>query len=180
MEPDEEEYSIEGSSAGGGSRKLLETPEGLKRRRARRYYDRTDCRGKCLHASCSAWSWFFLLQGMISAAVIVGCGVVAEYIALKQGKSFELAVVEGWTYGVLCYTCLYAVSEIGYKCSDEKTTRRGIKDETSLCSLVSYFLTLVLFFVLIGVFAAVNEYCVEGVSCRLPPALLYGGGGGSN
>lgn len=171
-----EEYAIEGPPV----KKLLETPEGLKRRRARLYYDRTDCKGKCLHYTCSCWGWVFGLENLLKAILIVGCGVVGQYAALKRGESLEEAAGEGWALGVFCYVMLLMVSELGYRLSDEKTTRRGIKDETSFCSLFSYLITVVLLCVIFGVFAGVHEYCVEGVSCKLPDNLNILSGRGGN
>lgn len=174
MEEDEE-YAIEGPP----QKKLLETPEGLMRRRARLYYDRTDCRGKCLHVTCSCWGWIFGLENLLKAVLIVGCGVVGEYAALKRGGGLEQAATEGWILGIFCYIMLLFVSEMAYRLSDEKTTRRGIKDETSFCSIFSYLVTVILLCVILGVFAAVHEYCVEGVSCQLPDNLnILGSGGG--
>lgn len=172
---DEEEYAIEGHPP----RKLLDTPEGLQRRRARLYYDRTDFRGKCLYFTCCFWTSLFLLEDFLKAVLLVGCGVVGEYTALKQGKSLDAAVGEGLGFGILCYISLFILSEIGYRLSDNKTTRRAVRDETSVCSLFNYLVVLVLLFAILGSYIAVHEYCVEGVSCTLPspPSFLTGKGG---
>lgn len=179
MEGDEEEYAIEGPPR----KHLVDTPEGMQRRRVRFYHDRTDFRGKCVGVTCCLWTWLFSMEDFLRAAVIVGSGVVGEYSALKRGETFEQAVGEGWGIGIICYLILSILREQGYRCSDEKTTRRGVRDETSICSVFSYCITVVLLIVVLGIFGTVHEYCVEGVSCKLPTDWILsrvtrGGGDG--
>lgn len=173
MEGDEEEeYAIEGPPQ-AKRLGLGDTPEGMQRRRARAYHDRVDPKGRCLYVTCCLWSWAFFAEDFLRACLIVGCGVVAEYFALKRGKSFDQAVGEGWGFGILSYVLLFMLRRLGYSCVDKQTTRRGVRDETSPCFILSFVIIVVLLITVLAIFGTVHEYCVEGVSCTLPTDWIF-------
>lgn len=125
------------------------TPEGLKRRRVRYYDDRTDCLGKCQKWILLLWNIIFMMENIIGIILIVGCAVVAQYASNKQGGvSAEESLLRGWVAGLGCFTILYILREITYKCADDKTTRRGIRDESNRCVQLVHFVTWMMLVIL--------------------------------
>jgi hypothetical protein len=159
---DPEEYSPD-KQVGG----IQTTPEGLKRRRMTYYEDRVDFKGKCCLRILYVWDILFFLEIFIQVMSIILCSLVTQNASLRQGDGMDASMLKGFIAGVGLFFILSIMRESTFRCSDEKTHQRGIRNESSPCTQMVYFVNLVIFGVIIGAWCALKAHCKEGTPCVL-------------
>lgn len=159
---DPEEYAVDKISGGGG---IQTTPEGLKRRRMTYYEDRVDFKGKCCLRILYIWDILFFFEIFIQAMSIILCSLVTQNASLRQGDGMDASMLKGFIAGVGLFCILCLMRESTFR--DEKTNQRGVRNESSLCAQVVYFINLIIFVVIIVAGCALKAHCKEGTPCVL-------------
>jgi hypothetical protein len=159
---DLEEYSPDGVKGG-----LQTTPEGLRRRRMTYYEDRSDLKSRCLRKCLCLWDLVFYFEILIQVLNIILCSLVAQNASLRQGDEMDVSMLKGFVAGLGVFVIIWLMWEFSFRCSDEKTHQRTVRNESSPCVQFVYCLNVLILVSIVCAWIGVKKYCKEGTPCIL-------------